>query len=111
MEERRKSKSDRFATNLKAKYFLKESSRNEICTIVDISRNGAGLEFHTSKEIEIGSNLLLEIFIPNKIELTVAEGIVRWGEQRKEGFLVGIEATSRLDEDKFAKVFKCALEL
>jgi len=99
MEERRKSK--RFTINLKARYFLKGSKGNwEECTVINISHDGAGLEFYTSEKIVVGSTLFLEIFVPKVIEPINVEGVLRWVKQGKRDFIGGIEVTSKSDKDK-----------
>jgi hypothetical protein len=50
INENRKSK--RFPTHLKAHYFFKErSGKGKECVVINISLNGAGLEFYTAKQL------------------------------------------------------------
>ena len=112
MKERRKSTLDRLDINLSGQFFLKDTQgdRKE-WTIIDISRGGAGLVFYTAEKINIGATIVLEIIVPKTTEPTNVEGIVRWIKQDKGDFFVGIEAASKLDENKFEGIFISALDL
>ena len=101
MEEKRKFR--RFSTNLKAQYFLEESKENrKECTIINVSRNGAGLEFYTPERIGIGSNLILEIFAPKATDPVNVKGIVRWIRQGEKDFIGGIEVALKSYKEKLA---------
>ena len=103
MAEKRKAK--RFPINLKAHYFPgEERESGKECTIINVSRDGAGLEFYTSEEIVVGSTPLLEIVCPEIRKSTNVEGVVRWVKQGKRDFIGGIEVTARSDEDKLANL-------
>ncbi len=103
MAEKRKAK--RFPINLKAHYFSSEERGNrKECTIINVSRNGGGLEFYTSEKIVVGSTPLLEIFCPEIKEATNVEGVVRWAQRGKRDFIGGIEVTARSDEDKLTNL-------
>jgi c-di-GMP-binding flagellar brake protein YcgR len=96
MKEKRKSK--RFPANLKVQYFLDEKEGDgKECTIINISRSGAGLNFYTADDIDVNSTLILEIFIPVINKLIDVKGIVRWLRKGKKDFVAGIEVPSELD--------------
>jgi len=100
-----KRKSTRFPINLKAHYFPDDERENgKACTIINVSRDGAGLEFYTSEEITVGSTSLLEIFCPEITNSTNVEGVVKWVKRGKRDFIGGIEVTERSDEDKLANL-------
>ena len=110
MEERRKTK--RFATNLKAHYFLKEGEvKGRECTVINISRNGVGLEFYTAEEIVEGASLLIKISVAKSLEPTDIEGIVQWVNQGERDFVGGIKANSKLDEEKLTNLITFTLGL
>jgi hypothetical protein len=112
MKERRDIQSDRFSVKLKVRYYLQEMKTNwQECTITDISPSGAALEFHTSEKIDVGTTLFLEIVDSSSRESNNVQGIVRWVKEGKEDFSVGIKASSKSDEDKFAVLFTSLLEL
>ena len=89
----------RFSTTLSAEYSLQGSGCDpEKCTVINISLNGAGLEFSSSKPIAVGTTLVLKIFDSEKKETVATEGIIKWNQQSEEGFVCGIELTEVLDK-------------
>jgi hypothetical protein len=104
MKENRRS-FGRFATGLKAYYYVstsKDKERSE-CSIINMSRKGLGLQIKTEKKINIGSAIRLEIFVPDKRTPAVVQGTVKWLEKRKETWSAGVECKEVLDEMKFSK--------
>ena len=104
MENRRRS--SRINTLLGARYFLKEDKRNwGKCIIIDFSHKGMGIEFHASEEINVGSTIHLEIFVPREFKTVCVEGKLKWINQRRNDFVGGIKwyriNREALDEDKF----------
>jgi hypothetical protein len=92
-------KSTRFPTHLKAHYFLKERrGKGKECVVINISLNGAGLEFYTSETIGESSKLFLTIIPPQGDETINAEGIVQWVKHGARDFVCGIELTKTLDK-------------
>ena len=99
MEEGRKSK--RLATNLKAKYFLKErKGEGHECTIINLSHGGVGLELYTPEKLVADSILTLEIFSPKALEPIIVEGKLMWVKEGQRDSIGGIEMTSQMDKDK-----------
>ena len=97
MEQKRKFK--RLPTNLKAEYSLKESTdAGKQCTVINISLNGAGLEFYAHESVDVGTKLLLKIFDQDGEKAFDAEGVVRWNKQGEKDFVCGIELTTALDK-------------
>jgi hypothetical protein len=89
----------RFATNLKGRYFVKELEKLwGNCTVFDVSRTGMGIKFHTSKPIDVGSTITIEIEVPSELEPMSLKGILRWIKEGENKFLGGIELTKVLDE-------------
>jgi hypothetical protein len=97
MNENRKS--TRFPTHLKAHYFLNErTGKGKECVVINISLNGAGLEFYTSETIGEASKLFLSIVPPQGNETISAEGTVRWVKRGARDYVCGIELTRTLDK-------------
>ncbi len=97
MEQKRKFK--RLPTNLKAEYSLQESTDGgKQCTVINISLNGAGLEFYAHESVDTGTKLLLKIFDQDGEKAFEAEGVVRWSKQGEKDFVCGIELTRALDK-------------
>ena len=98
-------KSTRFPTHLKAHYFLKERrGKGKECVVINISLNGAGLEFYTSETIGEASKLFLSIVPPQGNEIINAEGIVRWVKHGARDYVCGIELTRTLDKITLARL-------
>jgi len=66
------------------------------------------MEFHSSEEINVGSTVYLEIFVPTEFEPVCVEGKLKWINRRKNDFVGGIEwyriNREALGEDKFARL-------
>ena len=96
-------KSWRFPTILNALYFLREKKgQGKECTVINISLNGAGLEFYTCEAISVNEKLFLAISSPDGKETVNVEGIVRWVKQGRKDFVCGIKLTETLDKAKQA---------
>ena len=102
MEEHKVSenrKSTRFPTHLKAHYFLKErTGKGKECVVINVSLNGAGLEFYTAETMGEASKLFLSIIAPHRHGTIGAEGIVRWVKHGARDCVCGIELTRSLDK-------------
>jgi c-di-GMP-binding flagellar brake protein YcgR len=101
-EDKRKFK--RLQINLNAKYLSEENQKEwKGCTVINISREGMGIEVYLQENIHIGSVLQLKIIIPTKEEPIKATGIMRWiKEQGKEmNYIGGIEFIEIDSEDKW----------
>ena len=89
----------RFSTNLKGRYSTGELGKNwEACTVLDASRNGMGLKFHTHEGIKVGSIINLETVIPSETEPYNVRGTLKWIKQKENEFIGGVELTEVLDE-------------
>ena len=65
----------------------------EKCTIIDVTREGMGIRFHTDENISAGSTVHLEIPVLTELAPVKVEGIVKWVAQRGNDFTGGIEVT------------------
>jgi hypothetical protein len=91
----------RFPKHLKGFYYLDEvKGEGKECTIINISINGAGLEFYTFETINEKTKLFLEIFPPDREEPVFVEGQIRWVKQGNKDCICGIQLTEKLDKDK-----------
>ena len=68
------------------------------CIVINISLNGAGLEFYAHESVEVGTTLFLKVFDREGKKAFDTEGIVRWGQQGEKDFVCGIELTTVLDK-------------
>ena len=91
--------SHRFPTILRGFYFLEdEKGEGKECTIINISHNGAGVEFYTLETVYTKSKLFLEIHPPNGKETVNVEGRIRWVKQGRKDCVCGFQLTEKLDE-------------
>jgi hypothetical protein len=98
-EEHRKSL--RFPKYLKGFFYLDGvNGEGKECTIINISINGAGLEFYTPETINDKTKLSLDIFPPDGEEVVTVEGQVRWVKKGRKDCVCGIQLTEKLDKDK-----------
>jgi hypothetical protein len=75
-------------------YYMDESrSSLERCTIIDVTREGMGIRFHTDGNISAGSTVHLEIPVLTELAPVKVEGIVKWVAQRGDDFTGGIKMT------------------
>ena len=103
MKERRKF--IRFETELKAQYISLDGKRDwEKCAVVSMGRKGIGVRFQLCEKVSIGSKIHLKIFVPEKVQPTIVEGVLKWIEKRENAIFAGIESNEILDEMKFSKL-------
>ena len=96
-------KSWRFPRSLKGIYYLEEQKgEGKECTIINISYNGAGLEFYTFETVSVKSKLFLEIHLPGGKETVAVEGIIQWVKQGRIDCICGIKLTKKLNKEKMA---------
>ncbi len=94
----------RFDTTLKAYYITGEmETERQDCTVINMSRKGIGVKFHTRDNISIGTPVRLEVIIPEKSSPAMVKGILKWTEERGDEIFGGIECVELLDEMKFSK--------
>ena len=100
----------RFETQLKAKFISAESYwGGEDCTIIDFSRKGMKAKVYTSEEINVCTNVLLEVFIPRELDPIHVKGTIKWSKKTENGFISGIELSKGLEEIKLSKLQLCTI--
>ena len=91
----------RFPTIMNGCYFIEEKKgEGKECTIINISLNGAGLEFYTFETISVKTRLFLEIFPPDGEEPVSVEGKIRWVKKGRKDCVCGIKLTKKLSNDE-----------
>ncbi len=97
---------DRFATEILAKYFFKNlSMRYEDCTIVNLSRTGAAIEFPAHQELHQGEQVFIELIVPRSFEQITVKGTLRRIQPSEH--IGGIRFEELLDE----RIFELLLSL
>jgi len=96
---------ERFPTQREGQYFLvKEKEKGKNCTIIDVSRKGLGMIFHSNEEISVGTNIRLEIPDPITLDTIDVRGELRWSKEIGGEFIGGIELSRILSDVKFSKL-------
>jgi hypothetical protein len=95
----------RAAVQLPAKYFIKgESVRYMDCTIINLSRRGAGVLFPLNEHLKPKSLIFFELLVPKTFEQMSVRGQVKNKNKINDGLVGGIEFASLLPEEMFAKL-------
>ena len=103
---RNKRRFERFTTQREAQYFLTEGKgKGQECTIINISRKGMGIIFHSNEAINVGTPMRLEIPDPTILLDTInVRGKLKWSKKIESEFIGGIELTRMLSDVKFSKL-------
>ena len=103
-------KQPRFETQLKAQFVSAESYRGgEDCTILDFSLKGMKAKVSTSEEINVGTKVLLEVYIPGESDPINVKGKIKWVKQIESGYISGIELLEELEEVELFKLQLCTI--
>ena len=95
----------RAAVQLPAQYFIKgQSSRYMDCTILNLSRSGAGVLFPLSEQLKSRASVFFELIVPNTFEQVTVRGELKNKNARNDGLVGGVEFVSLLPEEMFAKL-------
>jgi c-di-GMP-binding flagellar brake protein YcgR len=95
----------RESVKIQAQYFLKgQSLRYQDCTIVNLSRSGAGVLFPANSSFAVKTPIYLEIIIPQTTEQFTIRGEVKNKHTRKEGLVGGIQFETLLPENMLSKL-------
>jgi len=98
-------KLERYPIQREARYFLKEGKgEGQECTIINFSRSGMGIIFHSNEEINVGTLIRLEIPVPKSSEPINARGVLKWFERKENDLIGGVELTKILSDVKFSKL-------
>ncbi|MBW2183614.1 MAG: PilZ domain-containing protein [Deltaproteobacteria bacterium] len=96
---------ERFPTQREAQYFLvRGKGKGQECTIIDVSRKGLGMIFHSNEEISVGTNIRLEIPDPITLDTIDIRGELRWSNKIGGEFIGGIELAMILSDVKYSKL-------
>ena len=102
VEERRRFK--RFPIKLNAKYLLGENHKKwKPFMVINISREGMGMEVYLQERIPIDSVLQIEIIVPEKEKPVMAIGVLKWIKEleKKMNYLGGVDLTKIDSRDKW----------
>jgi len=91
--------------NLPAQYFIKkQSARYMDCTIVNLSRSGAGVLFPAGETLDKGAPVFLDVVVPKSFEQLTLRGEIKRNYHEGSKLFGGIKFDSLLPEDMFIKL-------
>jgi len=89
----------RYPTQREARYFLENTiADGQVCTIVNVSRKGMGIIFHTDEEIRVGTIIEIEVPITKPLESIIVRGTLRWFDRMEIDMIGGIELINDLSD-------------
>lgn len=95
----------RYPTRREAFYCLQQGmTTKQGCTIINVSRKGMGILFHTADHVSIGEAIRLEIPVATAFEWISVSGMVKWIERVESDVIGGIELQKELSDVKFSKL-------
>ena len=98
-------KYERYPTQREARYSLSDSNgHGQACTIVNISRKGMGIIFHTDVKIDVGAIIRVEVPIAGSSESIVTSGTLQWFDTMEIDIIGGIELINELTDVQLAKL-------
>jgi hypothetical protein len=93
----------RYPTQTDAHFALEDSNGNrQPCTIVNISRKGMGIIFHTDTEIDVGATIRVEVSVKGTSKSISATGTLKWFDTMDIDMIGGIELISELSDVQLA---------
>ena len=95
----------RYPTQREAHFYLENNPlTRQVCTIVNISRKGMGLIFHTDVEMNIGMDIRVEVTVPGSGETISVSGNLRWFDRMEIDIIGGIELVKELSEEEVSRL-------
>jgi len=87
----------RYPTQREARYFLEGTTGDgQVCTIVNVSRKGMGIIFHTDEEMSPGTIIRVEVPPAKTSESISVKGVLKWIDRMEIDMIGGIELTNEL---------------
>ena len=95
----------RYPTHREARYFLEDTTKDgQVCSIVNVSRKGMGIIFHTDEEILVGAIIRVEVPITQSSESISVRGTVRWVDRMEIDIIGGLELMNELSDVQLSKL-------
>ena len=95
----------RYSTQREAYYFLQHTQEpGRKCTIINVSRKGMGVTFHTDETIHPGSPIRLEVPVTTAFESISVSGMLNWLDKMDVDLIGGIELNKELNDVRFSKL-------
>ena len=95
----------RYQTQREAHFFLHHAQeQGRDCTIINVSRKGVGIIFHTDETLQPGSTIRLEVPVTTAFESISVSGLLKWVDKMDADCIGGIELTKELNDVIFSKL-------
>ena len=95
----------RFQTQREAHFFLHHTQeQGRECTIINVSRKGMGIIFHTDETLHPGAIIRLEVPVTTAFDAISVSGMLKWIDRIDSDFIGGIELSKELNDVKFSKL-------
>lgn len=97
--------SPRETVEMPAQYFIKkQSARYMDCSIVNLSRSGAGVLFPEGETLDKGALIFLEVVVPRSFEQVTLRGEIKRNFHENGKLYGGIQFDALVSEDIFSKL-------
>ena len=95
----------RYPTQREGRYFLEGTTGDgQVCTIVNVSRKGMGIIFHTDEDMSVGTIIRVEVPITILSESISVRGILKWFDSMDIDIIGGIELTNELSDLQLSRL-------
>jgi hypothetical protein len=95
----------RYPTQREGRYFLEGTTGDgQVCTIVNVSRKGMGIIFHTDEDMSVGTIIRVEVPITIPSESISVRGILKWVDSMDIDIIGGIELTNELSDLQLSRL-------
>ena len=100
-----KRKYKRYPTQREGRYFIQGTSWNgQVCTVVNVSRKGMGIIFHTDEEMHPGTIIHVEVPMKQSLETISVRGTLKWIDRMEFDIIGGIELITELSELQLSRL-------
>jgi len=95
----------RYPTQREGRYFLEGTTGDgQVCTIVNVSRKGMGIIFHTDEDMSVGTIIRVDVPITIPSESISVRGILKWVDSMDIDIIGGIELTNELSDLQLSRL-------
>ena len=95
----------RYPTQREGRYFLEGTTGDgQVCTIVNVSRKGMGIIFHTDEDMSVGTIIRVEVPITIPSESISVRGILQLVDSMEIDIIGGIELTNELSDLQLSRL-------
>ena len=100
-----KRKYKRYPTQREGRYFIQGTIWNgQVCTIVNVSRKGMGIIFHTDEDMPSGTVIHVEVPMKHSSETISVQGILKWIDRMEFDIIGGIELLHELSDLELSRL-------